>query len=205
MKVLQKTLLARVAGGETEEVLLYSGGGGDGGFGGDWWANDWGGAGGYGGSDFSGGNFTLGQFGSVSGNFDSNGIGAQSCAPQAASGLFGLSMTETIGAGTAMGALATAIGQGVGASFAIEAAGGLGAVGGMGAGAAGLMGSAALGLGGALLTGGVIGTLAYEHSETVRDVAQAAIGGVFEIIEGTKQLGAAAFGIERVPQPVYHP
>jgi len=197
MKVLQKTMLASVAGGTAEYLLNSSGTANS-------WESGWDVAD-YGGGDFGGIGLSVGQYGGVSGNFDSNGVGATSCAPSGAAGLFGMSLTETLAAGGAVGGLATAIGQGVGASFAIEAAGGLAGVGEMGAGAAGLMGSAVVGVSGALLAGGAIGTLAYQHSETVRDFAQSAVGGVFQVIEDVKQVGATALGIERVPQHVYHP
>ncbi|MFL6711206.1 MAG: hypothetical protein ACJ8HI_23650 [Massilia sp.] len=198
MKVLQKTMLASVAGGTAEYVINANGSANS-------WESSWDAADYGGGGDFGGSSLSVGQYGGVSGNFDSNGVGATSCAPSGAAGLYGMSLTETLAAGGAVGGLATAIGQGVGASFAIEAAGGLAGVGEMGAGAAGLMGSAVVGVSGALLAGGAIGTLAYQHSETVRDFAQSAVGGVFQIIEDVKQVGATALGIERVPQHVYHP
>lgn len=186
MQVLKKTWLDKVAGGVSE---LMGEGGGDNytGWGG-------GGNGGYISFDVGGG-----------GGFDSNGVGANSCVAPPSSGLFGYTFTETLTGAGALTGLATGLGQGVGASLAIETAGGLAGVGQMGSGAAGLIGSATLGLGSALIGGVVIGTVAYNNSEAVRDLSQAAVGQVFEVIESFQEVGAAVFGIDRAPQSVYHP
>jgi hypothetical protein len=195
MNVLEKSLLPEVVGGS-----VYDSGTG---------AMADGGGGGYGGGYDGGSDFNWGFFGdsfASAGGFDSNGVGANSCVPAAsASGLFGYTFTETLAGAGAVTGLATGLGQGVGASLAIEAAGGWAGVGQMGSGAAGLIGSATLGLGSALIGGVVIGTVAYNNSETVRDLSQAAVGQVFEVIESFQQVGAAVFGIDRAPQPVYHP
>ena len=187
MQVLQQNLLPHVVGGS------YDASGESGEYGGN------------GGSDGYGSYFGGGSFASV-GGFDSNGVGATSCVPAApSSGLFGYTFTESLAGATALTGVVAGLGQGYGASLAIEAAGGLAGVGQMGSGAAGLMGSAALGVGSAVLAGYVAGTLAYNNSETVRDLSQAAVGQVFEVIESFQQVGAAVFGIDRAPQPVYHP
>lgn len=172
MKELSREQCSHIAGGDPGMVLAGGGGGGGGG------------GFGFGGSSFGSGGI---DFGSGSIGFDSNGIGPLSCTPApsvAANGWFGLSVAETLGVGTGGLALISGLGQGYGASLAIEAAGGLGAVGQMGAAGAGLMGSAALGLGSALITSGVIGTLAYDNIEFVRDGAQWTVGTVLTGIEG---------------------
>ena len=191
MQVLQQNLLPHVVGGS------YDASGESGEYGGN------GGSDGYG-SYFGGGFFGGDSFASV-GGFDSNGVGATSCVPTASSGLFGFSFTETLAGAGAVTVLATGLGQGYGASLAIEAAGGLAGVGQMGSSAAGLMGSAALGLGSALIGGGLIGTVAYHNSETVRDISQAAVGGVLTVVEGVTQVGALILGIDRASQPVFIP
>jgi hypothetical protein len=53
--------------------------------------------------------------------------------------------------------------------------------------------------------GGLIGTAAYYGSETVRELSQTAVGGVFQIIESATQVGADVLGIERSPHRVFHP
>jgi hypothetical protein len=195
MNVLEKSLLPEVVGGS-----VYDSGTGA--------MADGGGGGGYGGGYDGGSDFNWGFFGdsfASAGGFDSNGVGANSCVAAPSSGLFGYTFTETLaGAGAAAG-LATGIGQGIGASLAIETAGGLAGVGQMGSGAAGLIGSATLGLASAFGTGYLAGAIAYNNSETVRDLSQAAVGQAFEVIEAFKEVGAAVFGIDRALQPVYHP
>jgi hypothetical protein len=196
MNVLEKSLLPEVVGGS-----VYDSGTGA--------MADGGGGGGYGGGYGGGSDFNWGFFGdsfASAGGFDSNGVGANSCVPAAsASGLFGYTFTETLAGAGALTGLATGLGQGVGASLAIEAAGGWAGVGGMGSSAAGLIGSATLGLVSAAAVGGLIGTIAYNGSETVRDLSQAAVGQAFEVIEAFKEVGATVFGIDRTHQPVYHP
>lgn len=81
---------------------------------------------------------------------------------------------------TELGALAAGLGGGVGASLAIEAAGGFSAVGAMGAGAVGLLTAAGTGLAAAGAAGGLIGNYAYHNSETVQEYSQAAVGYVVE-------------------------
>lgn len=200
MKVLQKNLLASVAGGETEEVSLSISG--DGGFGGGaWGADDWGGAGGYGNSGLGGGILTLGPFGSSGGGFDSNGVGSSSCVSAAsspASGLFNFSMTETL-------TLAGGLSSGVGASIIAEAAGGWGSVGAMGTAGLGMYGAAGAGLVSAGLLGTSIGTALYHNSETVQDLSQKAWGDFFQVIEDVSQGTAELLHIDRKPHAVYHP
>jgi hypothetical protein len=209
MKTIRKTLLAQITGG----VAAVSGGGGGGGAIWDGWGGYDGGGydnfdigfGGYGDGDIfgAGGSSNDGSgslsvdFGTVQANvgggFDSNGVGGNSCVPAPnapASGLFGYSFTETVAGATAVTGLVAGIGQGVGASLAIEAAGGLSGVGQMGAGAAGLIGSAGLGLGSAFMTGEVVGTVLYNSSETVQDASQAIVGGIIE--NGPSVLESAA-------------
>lgn len=174
MKQIQQAGLSQIAGGVT--VLLQEsdavsgvdntawGGGGDGGFGGD----------------------MLGAGGSSNNGYDSNGVGPTNCVPAPAAaplapGLFGYTLTETLGGASALAGLAVGVGQGVGASMAIETAGGLAGVGAMESGAASLMGSAGLGLASAFATGYTAGTLAYNGSDTVQDVSQAIVGRVTEV------------------------
>ncbi len=174
MKELSGEQCSQIAGGDPGMVLA-----GGGAFGG-------------GGSSFGSGGINFGS-GSV-GGFD--GIGLLSCAPApsvAANGWFGLSVAETMGVGTGILGLAGGIGQGYGASLAIEAAGGLSAVGEMGAASAGLMGSAALGLGSSFIAGYGVGTLLYNNSELVRDGAQWAVGAVLTAID---DIGDAVAPIE---------
>lgn len=183
MKELSREQCSQIAGGDPGMVLA-----GGGAFGG-------------GGNSFGSGGINFGASG-----FD--GIGPLSCRPApstASDGWFGLSFTETLGAVAAGTAIARGLGQGYGASLAIEAAGGFSAIGELGAAAAGLGGSAALGLGSAFALGIGVGTVAYHQSDTLQDVAQSVVGGVMLGIEGIKQVGASIFGIDRVPQQVYMP
>jgi hypothetical protein len=137
---------------------------------------------------------TLAECGALVGGYAAesggNGGGSTSGAPAApaSAGLFGYSFTETL-AGIAAGtALAGGLGQGVGASVAIEAAGGLS---GLGAAASGVGGSIAIGLASAAIAGGLAGTLIYNNSETVRDGAAAVVEGVMNgihsVSNGVKQ------------------
>lgn len=138
----------------------------------------------FGNSSFGSGGFSLGG-GSVGGGFE--GITPLSCSPAPAvggNGWFGLSVAETLGVGTGAIGLLGGLGQGYGASLAIEAAGGLGSVGEIGAASAGLLGSAAVGLGSAFVAGYGIGTLAYNNIEIVRDGAQWVVGAVMNGIGG---------------------
>jgi hypothetical protein len=190
MNVLEKSLLPEVVGGSVYDsgTSAMADGGGGGGYGG-----------GYdGGSDFNWGFF--GDSFASAGGFDGNGVGANSCVPAAsASGLFGLTLTETLGASAGLAALAGGIGGGMGASAAIEAAGGFSALGTMGGAASGVGTAMGLGVLAAATTGFVAGTLAYQNSETVRDVSQAVVGGVISVIEGATQGGVLIFGLDREP------
>jgi hypothetical protein len=76
-----------------------------------------------------------------------------------------------------IGTLTAAIGSGVGASYAIEAGGGLAA---MGAGAIPAATAGASGFAASAAAGALIGNYAYYHSETVQQVSQAAVGFVIE-------------------------
>lgn len=178
MKKLDKAVLAHIAGGEADEVVYAISG--DGGYGGEY-------GGGYDGS-YGDGGYGGGGYASL-GGFDANGIGPTSClpapAPPPAAGLFGFSLMETIGAATVTTLLAGGIGQGIGASLAIDAAGGFAAVGNMGASAAGLMGSATLGLASSVIVGVSVGYIAYQNSETVRNgvdgIGAGFVDGIVEI------------------------
>ncbi|WP_426176064.1 hypothetical protein [Massilia sp. TWR1-2-2] len=150
-----------------------------------------GGAGGFG--SVGNGGFNLGL-----GSFDFGSIGSDIGGPaytptMAPNGLFGMSIAETLGVGTGILAIGGGLGQGIGASLAIEAAGGWGAIGGMGAAAGGLVGSVALGLLSAAAVGGGIGMLAYHNSELLRDGAQYVVGAVLTAIE---DIGNAIVPIE---------
>jgi len=81
-----------------------------------------------------------------------------------------------------IGTLAAAIGGGVGASLAIETAGGWGAIGAMGSGAAGLMAAGVAGVAAAGSAGYLAGDYLYHHSEFVQEWSQAAVGAVVETI-----------------------
>lgn len=200
MKKLDRAMLACIAGGEADEVVYAISG--DGGYGGEYGSGGYEssyGDGGYA-SEYASGSYESnygdgGYGGGVSasvGGFDGNGVGPTSClpapAPPPAAGLFGFTLMETIaGVGTAT-MLAGGIGQGIGASMAINAAGGLGAVGGMGASAAGLMGSATLGLASSVFAGAAVGYVAYQNSETVRTVADGMGAGFVDgVVEITKR------------------
>lgn len=199
MQQLKKTVLAQVAGGVAQaassgSATLNSDGylmdvvsfGDDGG--GGWDGGGWGGGNDMGETGSSNNNVlaSVGN-GQAVGQFDANGVGPTSCVvvmpPAAPStpGVFAMSLTESIGAGTAAVGVVAGVYQGVGASLAIEAAGGLSGVGAMGSGAGGLMGSAGLGVGSAAVAGYAVGTIAYYNSETVQDVSQAVVGRVIEV------------------------
>lgn len=183
MKVLQKSLLARVVGGLAAASNADNG------------KIDIDGGASYGG-------------GSGGGGYDANGVGQLSCVaapPTPASGLFGLTLTETIGAGTAVTGAGYALGQAVQASGVIEAAGGFGAALSGADLAAGTFGSAGAGILVAAGVGVVIGTAAYHGSETVRDVAQMTVAAGFLVVEGVTQIGALILGIDRTPEPVFIP
>ena len=96
---------------------------------------------------------------------------------------------------TELGALAAGLGGGVGASFAIEATGGFGAVGTMGTAAVGLLTAAGTGLAAAAGTGALIGDYAYHHSETVQEYSQAAVGYVVETARDIS--GRMSFDLQR--------
>lgn len=91
-------------------------------------------------------------------------------APQAATGMSRLEV----------GAIAAGIGGGVGASYAIEAAGGLAA---MGAAAVGVGAAAGTGILSAGYAGYAVGGWLYDHSETLQNVSQAAVGVVIEYFQ----------------------
>ena len=206
MKVLQKTLLSQVAGGEADEVVFAVAGGGD------WGGGDWGSGGDYGWD--SGGDYGWdggGGFAVSSPAFDNNGVGMTSCVPMPpppaplTDGLFGYTLTETVGILGAATTLTAGISGAVGASLTIDAAGGLSGLGALGGAATGITTAAGLGLLSSFGAGVLVGTMAYQNSETVRDVSQAAVGYAFEVVENFKQIGADVLGIERAPEPVYHP
>ena len=188
MQQLKKTVLAQVAGGTADEVVFNdaTGGGWDSG---DGWDSGGGWESGNDLGDTGSSNNVLAGVGpgQATGNFDANGVGPTSCvvmmpaAPPSTPGVFGMSLTESIGAGTAAVGVVAGVYQGVGASLAIESAGGLSGVGAMGSGAGGLMGSAGLGVGSAAVAGYAVGTIAYYNSETVQDVSQALVGRVIEV------------------------
>jgi hypothetical protein len=202
MKKLDRAMLACIAGGEADEVVYAISG--DGGYGGEYGSGGYEssyGDGGYA-SEYASGNYESnygdgGYGGGVSasvGGFDGNGVGPTSCLPAPppppplTEGLFGFTFMETATAATAATLLAGGIGQGVGASLAIEGAGGLAGVASMGAGAAGLMGSAAIGLMSSVIIGGGVGYISYQNSETVRTVADGVGAGFVDgIVDITKR------------------
>ena len=190
MKELTRDQCGQIAGGDPGMALAGAPGGGAGG-------------GGFGSVGVGGFNLGYGGFdlGSVASNI--GGAAYTPGMPGMPNGWFGLSVAETIGVGTGFLGLATGIGQGIGASIAIEAAGGVSAVGGMGAASAGLLGSAALGLGSAFVVGYGIGTLAYNNIEFVRDGAQWGVGavvtGIDEIGYALGQLGTWITGLPHNP------
>lgn len=79
-----------------------------------------------------------------------------------------------------IGATAAGIGGGVGASYAIEAAGGLAAMGSAAIGAGAAAGTGILSAG---YAGYALGGWVYDHSETVQNVSQAAVGMVMEYFQ----------------------
>jgi hypothetical protein len=180
MKELTRQELDVYTGGDPGMVL--AGGG---------WLGGGAGTGGFGSVGIGGFNLGFGDFdlGSVA-----HDVGGAAYAPAIApNGLFGMSVAETLGMGTGILAIGGGLGQGIGASLAIEAAGGWSAIGGMGTAAAGLVGNAGLGVASALIVGLGIGTLAYNNSELVRDGAQFAVGAVLTAIE---DIGNAVAPIE---------
>jgi hypothetical protein len=101
----------------------------------------------------------------------------------APNGLFGMSIAENLGVATGIGAILTGLGQGWGASAAIEAAGGFSQIGTYGAAATGLAGSAVFGVGAAAVTGYAAGTLIYNYSpDWVQGILQDAVGHTVETI-----------------------
>lgn len=79
-----------------------------------------------------------------------------------------------------IGGMAAAIGGGVGAAYAIEGAGGLAA---MGSGAIAAGTAFGAGLIATAMAGWTAGTYAYEHSETVQEYSQGAVGAVVEYFQ----------------------
>jgi hypothetical protein len=140
-----------------------------------------GGGGGFGSVGTGGFNLGLGGFdlGSVASD-----IGGVAYTPAIApNGLFGMSIAENLGVATGIGAILTGLGQGWGASAAIEAAGGFSQLGTLGAAATSVGGAAFFGVGSAVVTGGAIGTLIYNYSpDWVQGIMQDAVGHTVETI-----------------------
>jgi hypothetical protein len=166
MKELTKQEMDVYTGGDPGMVLVGGGGAGGGGFG----------SAGIGGFNLGFGDFNLGSIASD--------LGGPSYTPATLpNGLFGMSIAETLGVGTGILALGSGIGQGVGASLAIEAAGGWSAIGGMGPAATGLVGSAAVGLLSSAAVGAGVGTLIYNYSpDWAQTIMQDAVGHTVEAI-----------------------
>lgn len=213
MRVLQKALLASVAGGEADEVVWAYGGGDTGTWDGNWGGESdysWDGGGGdYGGADFSSADSGAGDSGGGGSaiappSFDGNGVGMTSCVPMPppppplSTGLFGYSMTETM-------TLATSLGSGVVGSMAAESLGGWSAIGSLGAAGLAMGGAGIAGIAASGIIGRDIGSALYHNSDTVQEWSQKAWGGVFQIIEDITQGGAELLDIDRKPHPVYHP
>ncbi|WLI90159.1 hypothetical protein Q4S45_03275 [Massilia sp. R2A-15] len=214
MQVLKKTLLAQVAGGFGDELEFnHEDGSGSGGDAGGWgnWDNSSNEMFGAGGSSNDGPASLALNFGSVQANvggsgFDSNGVGPNSCVAQPpAGGLFGMTMTETLGAAAGATAAAAGIGGGWGASAAIEAAGGFGQIGTMGSAAVGVTSAALVGVVASASVGVGAGALLYGQSEIVQDVSQTLVGAALEAVEDVKEVGAWVLGIEHKREPVFHP
>ena len=89
-------------------------------------------------------------------------------------------------------ALAAAIGGGVGASYAIEAAGGLAKLGSAGV---GVVSAGTTGLYASWVAGFAVGSYLYEHSETVRDFAQQVVGAVVESLDDMSNGGGGGRGV----------
>jgi hypothetical protein len=209
MKVLQKTLLSKVAGGETEEVLYANAGGGDWGGGEFSWEGggsdySWDSGGDYGWDDSGGGDFGGSSAAIASPAFDNNGVGMTSCVPMPpppaplSTGLFGYSMTETL-------TLAGTLGGGVGASMVIESVGGWSTIGALGAAGVGLGTATLAGIGASALVGVDLGSAIYKNSETVQDLSQKAWGHVFQAVEDVTQGAAELLDFDRKPHFIYHP
>lgn len=194
MQQLNKTLLVQVAGGVAQAAAAGSTIGnatddmievvGLGDSGGGWEGNSGSAMG-----DYSSGNDVLAGVGAgpAVGNFDANGVGPTSCvvlmppAAPVAQGLFGMTLTETLGAGTGALAIGGAIGGAVVASSVVETAGGWGAVGTLGASGVGLGTAAGAGVLASGAAGYAVGTALYNSSETVQEVSQAVVGRVVEV------------------------
>jgi hypothetical protein len=105
--------------------------------------------------------------------------------------------------GATTGASITAVGAGIGAARAVEAAGSLGA---MGQGAVAVGGALAAGLAGAATLGYEAGSFLYEHSEMVREVSQGTVANVMEkgffgaLREGLRDIGDTMFGRDDTPK-----
>jgi hypothetical protein len=182
------------------------GGGGGGGFdfgGGGWGFDSFSGGGGGGFDSWGGGD----NFGSVSvggfnlglGSFDLGGVasdvGGSAYTPAVPNGLFNMSIAENLGVLTAAGAVLNGLGQGWGASAAIQAAGGFSQLGTLGAAATGVGGAALYGIGSAAAVGAGVGTLIYHYSpDWAQTIMQDAVGGTVEAIksipEGLAEIGA---------------
>lgn len=175
MKVLENAMLARIAGGETDESPMNDFNGGD-----------------FGGGDMSGVDFLEGPAGS------GGSLAAATPAPAPANTVFGFTMTEA-------GSLTAGIGAGAASASVLDAAGGWGAINTFGAAGVGLGGAYLTGLGASGLVGWNFGSAIYDHSENVQDYSQKLIGNLFQLAEDLKQDWSDLTGGDRKPQPVYHP
>lgn len=170
MKELTRQELDVYTGGDPGMVLA----------GGGWWG------GGVGADGF--GSVAVGGFDLGLGSYDlgsiASDIGGPSYTPGIVpNGLFGMSIAENLGIATGIGAILTGLGQGWGASAAIQAAGGFGQLGTLGAAATSVGGAAFFGLGSAAAAGGVIGTLIYHYSpDWAQTIVQDAVGHTVETI-----------------------
>ena len=118
-------------------------------------------------------------------------------------GLFGMSIAENLGVATGIGAILTGLGQGWGASAAIEAAGGFSQIGTYGAAAMSLGGAAAYGVVAAAAAGYGAGTLIYDYSpDWAKDIMQDVVGRTVETISAVPDalLGVVSW-IVNVPAP----
>jgi hypothetical protein len=170
MKELTRQELDVYTGGDPGMVL--AGGG---------WSGGGTGAGGFGSVGIGGFNLGFGDFdlGTVA-----HDVGGTAYTPAIApNGLFGMSIAENLGVATGIGAVLTGLGQGWGASAAIEAAGGFSQIGTYGAAATGVGGSAIFGVGAAAVTGYAAGTLIYNSSpDWLQGILQDAVGKTVETI-----------------------
>lgn len=166
MKELTRKELDVYTGGDLGMVLA------GGGFGG-------GGGGGFGSVGSGGVNLGLGGFdlGSVASD-----IGGAAYTPATVpNGLFSMSIAENLGVATGLGALVTAIGNGVNASYAIEAAGG--GWSGLAAAGTGVGGTAFLGVAAALGTGALAGSAFYHYSpDWAQTIMQDVVGHTVETL-----------------------